>query len=128
MLLNNIELKKSIEMDLEKFNELVSFLFGILRELDDSMFITCIHRITLNYPSISERFMTKLMFHLPSLYGEFKLMCAEAILSSIKVLEDSLFKTKTFIEMIAHRESSIQLVCLKVNILYPLIRFNYLKA
>lgn len=124
MLLKNVDLKKTIEMDSETLNDLVSFLFEILRELDDSMFITCIHRIALNYPSISERFMTKLLFHLPSLYGEFKLMCAEAILSSITVLEDPLFKTKHFMEMITHRESSLQLVCLKVLILKDFINYT----
>jgi hypothetical protein len=42
-------------------------------------------------------------------------MCAEAILASIKVLEDPLFKTRPFMEMISHRDSSLQLVCLKVR-------------
>jgi DNA-dependent protein kinase catalytic subunit len=114
MLLKNIDIKKQISLDTESFSELIAYLFEILRDLDESMFITCIHRIQINYPCISERFMSKLVFHLPSLYGEFKQMCAESILSSIKVLEDPLFKTKAFMEMISHRESSLQLICLKM--------------
>lgn len=41
-------------------------------------------------------------------------MCAESILSSIRTLQDPFFNTKTFEEMITHRESSLQLVCLKM--------------
>ena len=114
MLLKGLDLKKVITLDADSFNELIGYLFEVFRELDESMFITCIHRVQINYPAISERFMTKLLFHLPSLYGEFKQMCAESILSSIKVLEDPLFKTRAFMEMISHRESSLQLVCLKM--------------
>jgi len=134
--LRNIEIRRVIEMDKMMFDDLVGFLFEILRDMDDSMFITCIHRISLNYPPISERFMSKyfrwvfffnfnflietyfkrLLFHLPSLYGDFKLMCSEAILTSIKMLEDPFFKTKPFMEMISQRDSSLQLVCLKVGL------------
>lgn len=41
-------------------------------------------------------------------------MCAESILSSVRVLEDPLFKTNTFMEMLTHRQSSLQLVCLRM--------------
>ncbi len=109
-------LKKLAEknQDPEIFNQVVGFLFEVLRDLDISLFITCVHRVQLNYPPISERCTTKLVFNLPKLYGEFKLMCAESILSSIKCIEDPLFKTSSFMDMLTHRESSLQLVCLKM--------------
>jgi DNA-dependent protein kinase catalytic subunit len=102
-------------MEREKFEELVAFLFEVLRGMDESMFITCVHRVALNYPLISERFMAKLLHLLPGLHGEFKVMCAEAVLASIQTLEEPLLKTRSFMEMVAHRESSLQLVGLKVR-------------
>jgi DNA-dependent protein kinase catalytic subunit len=110
MLLNQFEAKNSQDA----FAEILSYLFEILRDLDISLFITCVHRVQLNYPPISARCMTKLVFNLPKLYGEFKQMCAESILSSIKLLDDPILKTNAFMEMIEHRESSLQLVCLKM--------------
>lgn len=101
-------------VDEDILNQCLAFLFDILSKLDISAFITCVHRIQLNYPPISERCMVKLVFNLPKLYGEFKLMCAESILSSIKTLEDPLFKMPSFMDMLTHRESSLQLVCLKM--------------
>jgi len=59
MVLRNIEVRRVIQLDKAAFDELVGFLFEVLRDMDDSMFITCIHRIALNYPPISGRFMTK---------------------------------------------------------------------
>ena len=114
MLLKNIE-NKTIQMNSDDdFQLLIGFLFENLRELDDSMFITCIHKIQLNYQAIAERFVTKLLFLLPSLYGDFKQMCAESVLSAIKTVDEPVFKTKVFNEMLTHRDNSLQLVCLKM--------------
>ncbi|RNA36049.1 DNA-dependent kinase catalytic subunit [Brachionus plicatilis] len=107
-------LKRFDSHDKEYFENTVSHLFEILREADTSLFITSIHKIQLNYAAISERFMTKLVFFLPQLYGDFKKMCAESILSSIRVLQDPLFKSKNFIDMLTHRDTPIQLICLKM--------------
>ncbi|CAF0815340.1 unnamed protein product [Brachionus calyciflorus] len=106
--------KRFDKFDRDLFDEIAANLFEILRELDSSLFITCVHRIQLNYPAISERCMTKLIFNLPQLYGEFKKMCAESILSSIKILEDPLFKTQNFMDMLTHRDTPLQLICLKM--------------
>lgn len=41
-------------------------------------------------------------------------MCAESILSSIRTLQDPFFKLNSFMEMLTHRDSSLQIVCLKM--------------
>lgn len=115
LLLKNIGLTRVIPMDPERFEELVTSLYQLLKELDESMFITCVHRVALNWPLVSERFMAKLLHQLASLHGEFKLMCAEAVLAGIGKLDEPLLGTSTFMEMVGHRESSLQLVCLKVD-------------
>jgi DNA-dependent protein kinase catalytic subunit len=98
----------------DEFQYIFEYLFKILRNLDLSTFIICIHRIQLKYKDISERFLNKLIYHLPQLYGEYKLLCAEAILSSVHSLDDAIYKKPYFIEMLTHRDSALQLVCLKL--------------
>ena len=120
MLMNKLNAKNSETFDSDLFNQVVKFLFEVLSKLDISLFITCVHRIQLNYAAITERFMSKLVFNLPKLYGEFKVMCAESILSSIIAMEDSLFKFPSFMEMLTHRQSSLQFVCLKM--IYALLK------
>ena len=107
-------LKRLETHDKEYFDDTVSYLFEILCEADKSLFLTSVHRLQLNYPAISERFMNKLVFYLPQLYGDFKKMCAESILSSIRVLQDPLFRSQNFMEMLTHRDTPIQLICLKM--------------
>jgi DNA-dependent protein kinase catalytic subunit len=97
MLLKKLDGGQDPSADEEVFNQVLTFLFDILSKMDISLFITCVHRIQLNYPPISERCMAKLVHHLPKLYGEFKLMCAESILSSIKTLKDPLLMTVSFL-------------------------------
>jgi DNA-dependent protein kinase catalytic subunit len=121
MLLNNLS---KIEKDLDKdgqnmIDEIVLYLNEQFKDMRIELFITCVHRITLNFPEISNNFMAKLLFNLPKLFGEFKIMCAESILASIKQVTDPIFKLQTFTEMIEHRDSSLQLVCLKM--IYALI-------
>lgn len=41
-------------------------------------------------------------------------MCAESILSSIRTLQDPFFKLNSFMDMLTHRDSSLQIVCLKM--------------
>lgn len=101
-------------MSSDKFDQVLEELFQTLSRLELNLLITCVHRIQLNYPAITERFMTILMHNLPRLYGEFKLMCAESILSSIRTVQDPFFKLPAFMEMLTHRESALQLVCLKM--------------
>lgn len=57
--------------DQEKFELVLDELFQILSRLELNLLITCVHRIQLNYASISERFMTILVHNLPRLYGNF---------------------------------------------------------
>lgn len=59
---------KNIES--EKFDLVLEELFQILSRLQLNLLITCVHRIQLNYPPISERFMTILVHNLPRLYGK----------------------------------------------------------
>jgi len=82
---------------------------------ENSLFITCLHRIQLNYPHITEFFLNKLIYDLPSLYGEFKQMCAESILSSVTKEHENLFLiSKNFIDMLKNGDSLLQLVSLKM--------------
>jgi DNA-dependent protein kinase catalytic subunit len=66
-LLDNSEAAKKAEQ--EKFDRVLEDLFQVLSRLELNLFITCVHRIQLNYPPISERCMTKLIHNLPKLYG-----------------------------------------------------------
>jgi DNA-dependent protein kinase catalytic subunit len=121
MLLNSLsKVEKDLDRDGQKMiDEIVLYLNEQFKDMRIELFITCVHRITLNFPEISNNFMAKLLFNLPKLFGEFKIMCAESILSSIKQVTDPIFKLPTFTEMIEHRDSSLQLVCLKM--IYALI-------
>lgn len=58
------------KVEQEKFDLVLEELFRMLKELNLNLFITCVHRIQLNYPPISERFMNLLTHNLPKLYGE----------------------------------------------------------
>lgn len=63
--------KKAINnIEPEKFDLVLEELFQILSRLQLNLLITCVHRIQLNYPPISERFMTILVHNLPRLYGK----------------------------------------------------------
>ncbi len=110
-MLLSIMYKNDIDNEID---EIIDYLQYILTGLKIELLITCLHRISLNYPNIGASFMAKMLFNLPQLYGEFKIMCAETLLASIKHLQDPLFKTNTFMDMIQHRDSSLQLICLKM--------------
>jgi DNA-dependent protein kinase catalytic subunit len=81
----------------ELFDQVQAVLSDLLSKLSIDMFITCVHRVQINYPSISEKCMAKLVYNLPRLYGEFKIMCAESILSSIQTIVDPLLMTVYYI-------------------------------
>ena len=57
--------------DDELLDQVLTYLFDVLAGLTTNLWITCVHRIQLNYPPISERCMTKLIYNLPKLYGVF---------------------------------------------------------
>ena len=113
MLMKN--LRTLCKEDTDLCDAVEQILAQTLKELDLSLYITCIHRIQLNFPRVTESQLTKLIFNLPKLCGEFKLMCAESILASAPTLEEQFFKTSAFMDMIERRESStLQLICLKI--------------
>lgn len=90
-------------------------LLQTLKELDISLYITNVHRIQLNFPAIVDTQKSILVYHLPKLCGEFRLMCAESILARADLLEDHFFAASSFTDMIERRESSsLQLVCLRM--------------
>ena len=99
---------------LELITSVEDYLSQILKDLDIALFITCIHRIQLNYPQLTQHFMSMLLYNLTKLYGEFKLMCAESILASISTVDTLILRNNAFTDMITHRDSSLQLVCLKM--------------
>ena len=98
----------------ELITSVEDYLSQILKDLDIALFITCIHRIQLNYPQLTQHFMSILLYNLSKLYGEFKLMCAESILASISTVDTQILRNSSFTDMITHRDSSLQLVCLKM--------------
>ena len=97
-----------------------------LKSLETIEFITCIHRIQLNFKEISDKYIRKLVNCFAQLYGEPRLYCAESILSGIASLEDLIYKKPYFIEMLEQRNSSLQHVCLKI--IYELISVNKIPA
>lgn len=106
-----------IKIEKNKLDDLLSYLMESIKSLlnENSLFITCLHRIQLNYPHITEFFLNKLIYDLPSLYGEFKQMCAECILSSVTKEHENLFIiSKNFIDMLKNGDSLLQLVSLKM--------------
>jgi DNA-dependent protein kinase catalytic subunit len=114
MLFKSLE-SQIIKIEKEQFAELFEFVRQIILGFEeDSQFITCLHKIQLNYSKITEPFLSRLVFKMPGLYGEFKQMCAECILASLPKLEDKIFNTKLFTDMITNRDSLLQLVCLKM--------------
>lgn len=73
LLLKRLNTKKDL-LEQEKLEKVLAYLFEVLRELETNLWITCVHRIQLNYPAISERCMTKLIFNLPKLYGVYTII------------------------------------------------------
>ncbi|EDV28309.1 uncharacterized protein TRIADDRAFT_20924, partial [Trichoplax adhaerens] len=82
--------------------------------MDVARFILCLYRVQLHYPIIADRFVNKVLFLMPSLYGEFKTKCLEIILARadhIKELYTEL-RNKGLKDMLLHRDESKQQVSL----------------
>ncbi len=114
MLMKNLEAlcKNDSDKDLEL--GIGQLLHQTLKELETSVYITCVHRIQLNFPKVAEDCKAVLAYNLPKLNGEFKIMCAESILAAADFLEDHFFTSSSFKDLIEKRESSsLQLIGLK---------------
>ncbi|XP_071796803.1 DNA-dependent protein kinase catalytic subunit-like [Asterias amurensis] len=80
------------------------------------IFTICIHKIHLHYPEFADSFLNKLLFMLPSLYGQPRTLCLEVIATrSIHI--PKLFmemKSKGIVQMLTHRDEDTQLASLKL--------------
>lgn len=98
-------------------------LVQTLKELEISLYITCVHRVQLNFPKITESQKAILVFNLPKLNGEFKIMCAESILATTEFLEDHFFTSPSFKDLIERRDmGSLQLIALKIMYQHFLVK------
>ncbi|KAH9508229.1 hypothetical protein Btru_050515 [Bulinus truncatus] len=81
-----------------------------------SIFITCVHCIHLSYPPLSLKFLTKLLYHLPKLHGQFRALCLEVILGHVETMDNAFLelKGKGLSEYLQHRDEDTQLISLKI--------------
>ena len=119
MLLNDLKQKKEKQNDTDM---ILLKLTEIFKSLEIIEFITCIHRIQLNFKGIIEKYIRRLVNCFSQLFGEPRLHCAESILSGATLLEDLIYKKPYFIQMLEQRNSSLQHVCLKI--IFELISVN----
>jgi DNA-dependent protein kinase catalytic subunit len=123
MLLNDLKQKKEKKNDIEM---VLLKLMEVFKSLETIEFITCIHRIQLNFKDIIEKYIRKLVNSFSQLFGEPRLHCAESILSGATLLEDLIYKKPYFIQMLEQRNSSLQHVCLKI--IFELICVNKISS
>jgi len=79
-------------------------------------FITCVHRLQLNYPPIVDRFVNQILFKLPSVHGDFKTYCLEIICSRAENIPNLFteLKTKGLKEILGHRDEGSQVAVLRI--------------
>ncbi|RUS72684.1 hypothetical protein EGW08_019554 [Elysia chlorotica] len=79
-------------------------------------FIKCVHSIHKNYPPITDRFLPKLLFVLPSLPGTFRPLCLEVILGHLDKMENAYLElySKGLADFLTHRDAETQHVALRI--------------
>ncbi|XP_063961376.1 DNA-dependent protein kinase catalytic subunit-like [Lytechinus pictus] len=80
------------------------------------IFITCLHKIHLNYPVFTDRFMNKLLFMLPSIHGQPKTECLQIITARIEHIDNAFIemKNKNILALLTHKDEADQLTSLKL--------------
>ncbi|XP_074649158.1 DNA-dependent protein kinase catalytic subunit-like [Tubulanus polymorphus] len=98
------------------FHDHVYKVLGTLQGGKLDVFITCIHKIQLQFPAIIDRFVNQLLFVLPNLHGQFKLLCLEIILARTEFIDDIFMemRNKGIVDLLNHRDEGIQHVSLKI--------------
>ncbi|KAK3580733.1 hypothetical protein CHS0354_005741 [Potamilus streckersoni] len=98
------------------FHSHVNTMMTTLHLSKPDSFIVCVHRMMRHYPAIADRFLNKLLFMLPNLYGEFKTLCLEVIHARVNYIENVFLelKSKGFVNCLSHRNEGAQLVSLKI--------------
>ncbi|XP_035828316.1 DNA-dependent protein kinase catalytic subunit [Aplysia californica] len=96
-------------------DHLVSQLSNLSHAKTDN-FIVCLHRIHKTFPKFTVRFLSKLLFLLPNLHGEFRPACLEVILGHVDQMEDAFLEinSKGLPSFLTHRDEDTQLVSLKI--------------
>ncbi|XP_071815133.1 DNA-dependent protein kinase catalytic subunit-like [Apostichopus japonicus] len=87
-----------------------------LSNMSPEIFINCVNKITLHYPEFANRFLNKLLFVLPSIYGAPRVQCLEVISSRVEKIENVFqeIQSKGLKELLTHRDESTQVVSLKL--------------
>ncbi|KAL3877683.1 hypothetical protein ACJMK2_035352, partial [Sinanodonta woodiana] len=98
------------------FHSHVNTMMTSLHQSKPDNFIVCVHRMMRHYPAIADRFLNKLLFMLPNLYGEFKTLCMQVIHTRVDHIENVFLelKSKGFVNCLSHRDEGTQLVSLKI--------------
>ncbi|KAL9956083.1 hypothetical protein ACROYT_G037506 [Oculina patagonica] len=83
---------------------------------DPGKFISCVHRLQLNYPPIVDRFVSQILFKLPSVHGDFKTYCLEILCSRVEHIPNLFteLKTKGLKEILTHRDEGSQVAILRI--------------
>ncbi|XP_022778667.1 DNA-dependent protein kinase catalytic subunit-like isoform X5 [Stylophora pistillata] len=94
--------------------KLLSLVNRAKPELDK--FITCVHKLKLNYPPIVDRFVNQILFTLPSVHGDFKSYCLEILCSRVEHIPNLFteLKGRGLKEMLSQRDDGIQIGVLRI--------------
>ncbi|XP_068717854.1 DNA-dependent protein kinase catalytic subunit-like isoform X1 [Montipora capricornis] len=79
-------------------------------------FISCVHKLQLNYPPIADRFVNQILFKLPSVYGDFKTYCLEILCSRAEYIPNLFteLKTKGLKDVLTYRDEGSQVAALRI--------------
>ncbi|XP_070603834.1 DNA-dependent protein kinase catalytic subunit [Erythrolamprus reginae] len=82
----------------------------------DDKFIVCLNKITKNFPSLADRFMTSVFFLLPKLHGVMKTHCLEVVMCRAQETAGMYLelKSKEFNQVMSHRDDERQTICLNI--------------
>ncbi|KAK2178224.1 hypothetical protein NP493_553g02014 [Ridgeia piscesae] len=98
---------------LEEFTDNVA---KMLQTVKPDKFINCVWGMQRHHAVVVDRFVSRVLFILPQVHGEFKTSCLEIILSRIQHI-DNVFtelKSKGFVASLSHRDEATQLVSLRL--------------
>ncbi|KAI4886986.1 hypothetical protein NFI96_023481, partial [Prochilodus magdalenae] len=79
-------------------------------------FVICLSKVSQHFPPLAVRFANGVFYLLPKLHGILKTRCLECVLSCADSIPDIFMhlKTKSFVQIMAHRDEARQRVCLDI--------------
>ncbi|GAB1598867.1 DNA-dependent protein kinase catalytic subunit-like isoform X1, partial [Argonauta hians] len=79
-------------------------------------FIVSLHKMQTHYKPVAKRYLQKLLYYLPKIYGDFRLYCLEMLLGNITNIDSAFTELKgiKFLTFFANRNEKIRLTCLLI--------------